>query len=106
MTRREIVKNTVGAVSAMGWGGAAIAAPKTLKNMGVASPGIRARIQATRAAGEEFDNSNGTWPFCNDACQKTRFSPIIIYPAKMLQSEPNNQSGFPAKQLAFCMGCT
>ncbi len=39
----------------MGLAGGAAAAPKRVKNMGVASPGIGARVQAARKAGEDLD---------------------------------------------------
>ena len=52
MTRRDILRTTVGAVSAAGLARNAAAAPRVLKNMGLAGPGIGAHA---RAAGKEFD---------------------------------------------------
>lgn len=49
------MKNAVTAFSAAGLAGAAAAAPKVIKNMGVASPGIGARARAAREAGERLD---------------------------------------------------
>jgi sugar phosphate isomerase/epimerase len=54
MTRREILTNTVAAVSATGVAWTA-ASTKVVKNMGVASPGIGERVRAAREAGQEFD---------------------------------------------------
>ena len=55
MTRREIVKHGVAALSAAGLAGSAAAAPGVIKNMGLASAGIGARIRATQKAGKQFD---------------------------------------------------
>ncbi|MBN1461763.1 MAG: hypothetical protein JXA57_19710, partial [Armatimonadetes bacterium] len=52
MTRRDILRTTVGAASAVGLAGVAAAAPRRLRNVGIASPGIGARV---RAEGPDFD---------------------------------------------------
>jgi len=55
MTRRDIFKTAAAAVPALGLTGVAAAAPKRIKNMGVASPGIGARAMAARKAGQQLD---------------------------------------------------
>jgi sugar phosphate isomerase/epimerase len=55
MTRREIVKTAIAAAPALGLTGAAAAAPKVIKNMGIAPAGIGARVRAAREAGKQFD---------------------------------------------------
>ena len=56
MTRRDILRTTVGVVSTAGLTKvASAAAPRRLKNMGMAPSGIGARRRAARDAGEELD---------------------------------------------------
>lgn len=55
MTRREILTNSAAAVCTLGAARTAAAAPRILKNVGVASPGIGARVRAAKEAGQEFD---------------------------------------------------
>ena len=52
MTRRQILQSAAGLAVTTA---AKSAAPKILKNMGTAGPGLGARIRATRAAGKEWD---------------------------------------------------
>jgi sugar phosphate isomerase/epimerase len=49
------MKTAVAAAPALGLGVTAAAAPRVIKNMGIAPAGIGARIRAAREAGEDFD---------------------------------------------------
>jgi sugar phosphate isomerase/epimerase len=55
MTRRELLTAAAGAPAFSLAGAASAAGEKVLKNMGLAGPGLGARIRAARQAGQEFD---------------------------------------------------